>query len=134
MVLGGCQGCSLLRTYTNIRCEVGLSLTESQCPLYVTSRRHIASRRRHNCRLARIATVPCVQHGFTVVRKVQVAIIQVSHRGSCNRTVTSIVSGFLTYEGHLESKERFAIQRYLLIIGKKQNMQVLSDTFNYFST
>ena len=28
------------------------------------------------------------------------------------------------YEGHLESKERFAIQRYLLIIGKKQNMQV----------
>ena len=31
----------------------------------------------------------------------------------------------LNYEGHLESKERFAIQRYLLIIGKKQNMQVL---------
>ena len=29
------------------------------------------------------------------------------------------------YEGYLESKERFAIQRYLLIIGKKQNMQVL---------
>ena len=28
----------------------------------------------------------------------------------------------LIYEGHLESKERFAIQRYLLIIGKKQNM------------
>ena len=28
-------------------------------------------------------------------------------------------------EGHLESKERFAIQRYLLIIGKKKNMQVL---------
>ena len=24
------------------------------------------------------------------------------------------------YEGHLESKERFAIQRYLLIIGKKE--------------
>ena len=38
------------------------------------------------------------------------------------------------YEGHLESKERFAIQRYLLIIGKKQNMQVLSHTFIYFST
>ena len=33
-----------------------------------------------------------------------------------------------------ESKERFAIQRYLLIIGKKQNMQVLSHTFAYFST
>ena len=29
------------------------------------------------------------------------------------------------YEGHLESKERFAIQRYLLVIGNKQNMQVL---------
>ena len=29
------------------------------------------------------------------------------------------------YEGHLESKERFVIQRYLLIIGKKKNMQVL---------
>ena len=29
------------------------------------------------------------------------------------------------YEGHLESKERFAIQRYLLIIGKKKNMQIL---------
>ena len=29
------------------------------------------------------------------------------------------------YEGHLESKERFAIQNYLLIIGKKKNMQVL---------
>jgi len=28
------------------------------------------------------------------------------------------------YEGRSESKERFAIQRYLLIIGKKQNMQV----------
>ena len=38
------------------------------------------------------------------------------------------------YEGHLETKERFAIQRYLLIIGKKQNMQVLSHTFTYFST
>ena len=29
------------------------------------------------------------------------------------------------YEGHLESKERFTIQRYLLIIGKKKNMQFL---------
>ena len=36
--------------------------------------------------------------------------------------------------GRSESKESFAIQRYLLIIGKKQNMQVLSHTFNYFST
>ena len=38
------------------------------------------------------------------------------------------------YEGHLESKERFAIQRYLLKIEKKKNMQVLSHTFTYFST
>ena len=38
------------------------------------------------------------------------------------------------YEGQLESKERFSIQIYLLIIGKKQNMQVLSHTFTYFST
>ena len=38
------------------------------------------------------------------------------------------------YEGHLESKERFGIKKYLLIIGKKKNMQVLSHTFTYFST
>ena len=38
------------------------------------------------------------------------------------------------YEGHLESKERFAIKKYLLIIGKKKNMRVLSHTFAYFST
>jgi len=36
------------------------------------------------------------------------------------------------YEGHLEIKERFAIKKYLFIIGKKKNMQVLSHT--YFST
>ena len=40
----------------------------------------------------------------------------------------------VVYEGHLESKERFAIQRYLLTPGKKQNMHVLSHTFTYFST
>jgi len=38
------------------------------------------------------------------------------------------------YEGHLESKERFAIKKYLLIIRKKKNMQVLSHNFTYFST
>ena len=43
-------------------------------------------------------------------------------------------SDLLLYEGHLESKERFAIKKYLLIIGKKKNMQVLSHTFTYFST
>jgi len=41
--------------------------------------------------------------------------------------------GSLSYEGHLESNERFAIKKYLLIIGKKKNMQVLSHT-TYFST
>ena len=44
------------------------------------------------------------------------------------------VSDLFFYEGHLESKERFAIKKYLLIIGKKKNMQVLSHTFSYFST
>ena len=44
------------------------------------------------------------------------------------------ISANLKYEGHLESKERFAIKKYLLIIGKKKNMQVLSHTFTYFST
>jgi len=39
-----------------------------------------------------------------------------------------------TCEGHLESKESFTIKKYLLIIGKKKNMQVLSHTFTYFST
>ena len=38
------------------------------------------------------------------------------------------------YEEHLESKERFAIKKYLLIIRKKKNMQVLSHNFTYFST
>ena len=38
------------------------------------------------------------------------------------------------YEGHLEGKERFAIKKYLMIIGKKKNMLVLSHTFTYFST
>ena len=32
------------------------------------------------------------------------------------------------YEGHLESKERFAIKKYVLIIGKKKNKQVLFIT------
>jgi len=45
-----------------------------------------------------------------------------------------IVAFTYMYEGHLESKERFAIKKYLLIIGKKNNTQVLSHTFTYFST
>ena len=47
---------------------------------------------------------------------------------------TKLQQNVCTYEGHLESKERFAIKKYLLIIGKKKNMQVLSHTFIYFST
>ena len=38
------------------------------------------------------------------------------------RNLAYISLSKLIYEGHLESKERFAIQRYLLIIVKKQNM------------
>ena len=44
------------------------------------------------------------------------------------------MTGSIIYVGRSESKERFAMQRYLLIIWKKQNMQVLSHTFTYFST
>jgi hypothetical protein len=43
-------------------------------------------------------------------------------------------AAYWIYEGHLESKERFSIKKFLLIIGKKKNMQVLSHTFTYFST
>jgi hypothetical protein len=50
--------------------------------------------------------------------------------------VVSIVNWYhcCFYEGRSESKERFSIKKYLLIIGKKKNMQVLSHTFTYFST
>ena len=60
------------------------------------------------------------------------------HSWSCVLASCSYAHWFGTrlasYEGHLESKERFAIKKYLLIIGKKKNMQVLSHTFTYFST
>ena len=45
--------------------------------------------------------------------------------GYCYHFIKGREVGGTKYEGHLESKERFAIQRYLLITGKKQNMQVL---------
>ena len=51
-----------------------------------------------------------------------------------SRTFNVVFNWCVFYEGHLESKERFAIKKYLLIIGKKRNMQVLSHTFTYFST
>ena len=43
-------------------------------------------------------------------------------------TIRQNLKLILIYEGHLESKESFAIKKYLLIIGKKKNMQVLSHT------
>jgi len=52
----------------------------------------------------------------------------------CNGSDLLLINSISTYEGHLESKERFAIKKYLLIIGKKKNMQVLSHTFTYFSS
>ena len=58
----------------------------------------------------------------------QLMFFEVFHQKSCAPVIG------VSYEGHSESKERFAIQRYLLIIGKKQNMQVLSHTFTYFCT
>jgi len=44
------------------------------------------------------------------------------------------LGGRTKYEGRSESIERFAVKRYLLIVEKKENMQVLSHTFTYFST
>jgi hypothetical protein len=38
------------------------------------------------------------------------------------------------YEGYPESEERVAIKKYVLIIGKETNMQVVAHTFNNFST
>ena len=52
---------------------------------------------------------------------------------TCSRNFTFMLP-CIVIRGHLESKERFAIKKYLLIIGKKKNMQVLSHTFTYFST
>ena len=71
--------------------------------------------------------------------------VSVSHLNICFNTEGATVAQLsfissetqhtlLNYEGHLESKECFAIKKYLLIIGKKKNMQVLSHTFTYFST
>ena len=50
------------------------------------------------------------------------------------KNICCVLTEDLLYEVHLESKEHFAIKKYLLIIGKKKNMQVLSHTFTYFST
>jgi hypothetical protein len=60
-----------------------------------------------------------------------VCTLFVVHGGMCESTYLPAPQTMYTqiYEGHLESKERFAINKYLLIIGKKKNMQVLSNTF-----
>jgi hypothetical protein len=40
----------------------------------------------------------------------------------------------LLYVGYPESKERCAIKKYVLIIGKKTNTQVVAHSFTNFST
>ena len=62
------------------------------------------------------------------------SIVHVQFVGKLKINCWMILNYNEKYEGHLESKERFAIKKYLLIIGKKKNMQVLSHTFTYFST
>jgi hypothetical protein len=39
----------------------------------------------------------------------------------------------LIYEGYPESKERFAIKKYVLTIGKKTKMHVVANTFTNIS-
>jgi len=56
------------------------------------------------------------------------------NQGYAIQLATVRSENFKTFEGHLESEERLATKKYLLIIGKKKNMQVLSHTFTYFST
>ena len=63
--------------------------------------------------------IPLASHQIGQPSKCQNLMNPLSHRS--------------VYEGHLESKERFAIKKYLLITGKKKDMQVLSHTFTYFS-
>ena len=56
------------------------------------------------------------------------------HIFHCNLAGIVDMLSEVLYEEHLESKEHFAIKKYLLIIGKKKELQVLSHTFTYFST
>jgi hypothetical protein len=63
--------------------------------------------------------------------------IQLSYSCFCTSLLTTATGwkpNCSKYEGNSEIKERFAIKKYLLIIGKKKNMQVLSHTLIYFST
>jgi len=70
-----------------------------------------------------------------VISAVTATKVDTCAEAGCKRAeIPSFYAKPLIYEGHLESKERFAIKKYLLIIGKKKNMQVLSHTFTYFST
>ena len=72
-----------------------------------------------------------------MLKKKQQHIAKKDHGiGACHfiRTFSTLPGPTAIYEGHLESKERFALKKCLLIIGKKKNMQVLSHTFTYFST
>ena len=66
---------------------------------------------------------------FTFVEGIHLKTTELSQKISVVRKKNTRFSMFevsvTKYEGRSESKERFAIQRYLLITGKKQNMQVL---------
>ena len=71
-----------------------------------------------------------------LVSQLMLTVDKIKYFSNLNNTTNSKckLQKRIFYEGHLESKERFAIKKYLLIIGKKKNMQVLSHTFTYFST
>jgi hypothetical protein len=49
-------------------------------------------------------------------------LISICQHSFQNSHIFIIKSAIKNYEGHLESKEGFAIKKYLLIIGKKKNM------------
>jgi hypothetical protein len=48
--------------------------------------------------------------------------------------VRTVHVGMKLYVGYPERKERFAIKKYVLIIRKKTNMQVVAHTFTNIST
>ena len=79
-------------------------------------------------------TLHCVEQGHFRTFPYLRILTLVSSTNVCRCFFHPVYTRVCMYEGHLESKERLAIQRYLLLIGKKQNMQVLSHTFTYFST
>ena len=71
------------------------------------------------------------EHKNQTIHKIEDSLVQILQYSI---KLLACSNKLFNYKGHLESKERFAIKRYLLIIGKKKNMHVLSHTFTYFST